>query len=564
MFQHIRNHELRIVLGVAFLFLIYALIHSAYGLPLHLIGDEESLLSGALKMLQQRTIPVLEPQEFSALYYPIGLPALYAIGTLSYAAFVFVFARGVDTAAQLSDYLLVHLEYPWLIARALSAFAGAALIVVTYRVARAIFTDQARSALYASLFVATSFLNFQLSVVARHWVFSALLLMLGLYYIVRNEKTDRCSLRRAGFLAGLSVGVSQIGVVTILLVACAYAVWNRTGLKPLLSNRSLREYAFISLPLAAFFFLLHPGAFSFIAAGEETPVAAAKDILFVLRELKMTIWYLLQHEFVITLLAVAGFFALSIARKARIAAILLLPIVLYNLFLVAVYHNAPRYHLYMIPLLSIAAGYALSLLAHGSARLDRRIGFGIAVVVFAVPLASALRYGYLLKTPPTESLASAWIRERAETGAAFVLNAPMLSFIHDDASAEFQSRVGRVPLVSRSLAGTDIGVFGGQKVRYVNVHFWDSESTRASLKEFIAGYRPSYAVISYDTEAAIEADHNRFLRSQGRLSAAFDNRAAGSPGIPVPVQPFDEYGFLNARLFSIQRFGSYVAAYQLN
>jgi hypothetical protein len=284
----------------------------------------------------------------------------------------------------------------------------------------------------------------------------------------------------------------------------------------------------------------------------------------VLGELKLTVWYLLQHEFVVILLAVVGYLALSIARKARIAAILSLPIILYNFFLVAVYHNAPRYQLYMIPLLSIAAGYALSLLTHGTVRLDRRISFGIAAAVFAVPLASALRYGYLLTTPSTESLAAAWIRERARTGESFVLNAPMLSFIHDDASAEFQSQVGRVPLVSRSLAGTDIGVFGGQKVRYVNVHFWDSESARASLKEFIAEYRPSYAVISYDTGLAIEADHNRFLRSKGNLSTVFDNRAAGSPGIPVPVQPFDEYGFLNARLFGIQRFGSYVAAYQLN
>ena len=66
------NYLIILILILAFILRIWGV---AYGWPGLFVGDEKSLVGGALKMIYERNIfPVLEPDAFRLLYYPVLIP----------------------------------------------------------------------------------------------------------------------------------------------------------------------------------------------------------------------------------------------------------------------------------------------------------------------------------------------------------------------------------------------------------------------------------------------------------------------------------------------------------
>src|SRR3989344_8430702 len=90
------RYVLGIILGAA---LLVRLAGITYGLPLWLVGDEPSLVFGALKMIELKTVlPVLHDDAFRGLFYYtpllayvyllpflgiIGLKGLFFLGSLA-------------------------------------------------------------------------------------------------------------------------------------------------------------------------------------------------------------------------------------------------------------------------------------------------------------------------------------------------------------------------------------------------------------------------------------------------------------------------------------------------
>ena len=64
-----------------------------YGAPFPLVSDEESMIGGALRMLELRTlIPALEPEAFKILMYPPLIPYLYLMLITPFVFLLYIFS----------------------------------------------------------------------------------------------------------------------------------------------------------------------------------------------------------------------------------------------------------------------------------------------------------------------------------------------------------------------------------------------------------------------------------------------------------------------------------------
>ena len=69
-----------LILSIIFLAFILRIWGVTYGLPGLFVGDEKSIVGGAMKMIYQKNIfPVLEPDVFRLLYYPTLIPWILLI-----------------------------------------------------------------------------------------------------------------------------------------------------------------------------------------------------------------------------------------------------------------------------------------------------------------------------------------------------------------------------------------------------------------------------------------------------------------------------------------------------
>src|SRR6267154_1616766 len=101
------RHFIFAVVMLAFLLRIAGIL---YGLPLMLVNDEGSLVLGALKMIEVKTvIPALHPDLFdSILYYPPYLCYLYHLPFVVILGVKFLFWHG--SAALFSAHVLSDLS----------------------------------------------------------------------------------------------------------------------------------------------------------------------------------------------------------------------------------------------------------------------------------------------------------------------------------------------------------------------------------------------------------------------------------------------------------------------
>lgn len=126
---------------ILFLFLILGSWGIHYGLPEHYIGDEESLIGGALRMLQNRHfIPALHPKEFAFFYYPPGLAYILILVWLPVIGF-FWLHFGFDWTA-LQNYFALDQTVLWLVARGMAVLAGAVTLAVVYRISRELYPEK--------------------------------------------------------------------------------------------------------------------------------------------------------------------------------------------------------------------------------------------------------------------------------------------------------------------------------------------------------------------------------------------------------------------------------------
>lgn len=550
---------------LALLFFLYALNFIGYGLPLHLVGDEESLIGGALKMLELRSIaPIVHQSEFSILYYPTLLPYLYVIFWLPYLILIYFFAPHIASITELSCYVLTHLDMLWILARIPSVIAGSALIVVLYKIARKLFPRDILVALFSSCLLSLSFLHFQLSIVSGHWIFDTLFFFLVVYFLLANNFHDAKSSIWAGIFAGLGFGSSSLGFVSLFFASLLYLVLNLREHRFGLANKKFWYFFGVAIGFAAVFIILHPGAYLYVLAGNDTPGLAVKNFGFIRTELASSLYYLFSGDFMITTLSIVGLVLFALYGFARYALISVATLILYEILLVYFFHNAPRYHIYLIPIQALAAGYAIAVVYNHfkASRLTRNLTYFILFLVFLVSSVVLGRYSALLSVPTTEQRAAEWIRVHASKDN-FIIDSSTISFFQSDDSMDAQQDRGRVSATARALRDVDITRYGVQKLNYTNLHFWnDSNLTWGSIEEFVRSFTPRYYIVSFSGRSFGSSEAQRYLLEHGSLIRSFSN-TDGVGVIDEAIEPSGDLGIGARQLFRIRRFGQNVNIYAL-
>ena len=144
-----------------------------YGFPGLFVGDEKSLVGGALKMIyQQNPLPVLEPDVFRLLYYPVLIPWVYLILFAPYTIFVYL-TGNFASVAELRDLLIMDPSMFFLIARIINVFFATAAVWLIYLVTKKIFSY--RAGLIAALLYSVSFLPIHQGHFSKHWNFGIFL-----------------------------------------------------------------------------------------------------------------------------------------------------------------------------------------------------------------------------------------------------------------------------------------------------------------------------------------------------------------------------------------------------
>lgn len=378
-----------------------------YGLPVFTQGDEPSLVSGALRMLQYKTlIPATQPEAFRPLYYPPMIPYLL-LPVVVPTLLVQYALGGFDSVAQFSQTIALHLTPVWLVSRLLVALMGVATVAVVYRIGQRLFNRTA--GLWAAALLATSFLHVSLSHFVRHWIpatFAFSLIVLAAVEVYRAPSRRWYLL--AGLFAGLGFGVSYItavGLVALGLV-CLYRGGRDWG--KMLTDRVQWAATGLFLGLVALFIALHPQEFFRITAGEDSTVTVAKSLVGLVGEYGYHLRTLLHLEPIILIAAVAGLLLVATQRLWREFGLLLATPVAYIAALYFFFHSEVRYISMMLPLLAVAGGYALATVTQ---RWSIKATAGVAVLVLALPTLVAVRYDQLLMIPDTRQQAISWMRQ---------------------------------------------------------------------------------------------------------------------------------------------------------
>lgn len=545
------------------LFVIGGLFGVRYGLPFHLVGDEEALIGGALTMLELKTIfPVFNEAAFAFLYYPVLMPYSALLAIIPFALGVWALVPAVSSASSLSNYLLINLSEVWVAARLPSIFAGALMVWALYRLANAVFVKERFAGLFASLFILTSFFHFQLSVVTRHWIWSTLLLVTALYFLFKSNFTVRRDAMWAGVCVGLASGFGQIGLITAFFVALSYVILNNKQRFLGLGNKHFWMFAGLGLGGFVFFVATHPGAFDYIIAGEETTHLAAKSITYYLAEFYHSATYLVGKELIVFILGIIGGMLLFVRNHKKELLVCVSIIVLHNLFLFTFFHNAPRYQLYIVPLFALMAGYALSV----GYRYVRGIASTYAViagytVLFVLSGFSTVWYGMLLHRPTTEQAVYAWMQQHPD--AVYLIDSRSLEMLQEDSFVAVQENYGRARAQNRALVGIDAGVYGGQKYAYTNIHFWDdAQVTQQHITDFINTYHPDYYIVSFDDVSELSKMSHQVIGSYATYDQSFTNYGSEVRG--VARDAFSDFGIFNNHLYTIDRFGQNVYVFSFN
>lgn len=376
-----------------------------YGLPLFTQGDEPSLVSGSLRMLQYRTlVPALHPDAFRPLYYPPVIPYLLLpviVPTLAVQYLLGDYA----SFGEFSRLVALHLTPVWVVSRLLIALMGVATVAVVYRLGERLFNRTAGR--WAAALLATSFLHVSLSHFVRHWVPATLafsLIMLSAVEIYRAPSRRWYLL--GGVFAGLAFGVSYITVVGVVALLFAHA-FGGGNIRRLLRDPRPWQSAGIFAGLSGLFVALHPQEFWRILLGEDSTAKVAKSLAGLLAEYGYHLRNLFNLEPGLLILAGIGILLLLLRRRWREASLIFVVPFVYIAVLYFFFHSEVRYISMVLPLFAVAGGYAVAAVA---ARCPSPLVIAtLAVAALGYPLAVAIRYDRLLTIPDTRQQAAAWV-----------------------------------------------------------------------------------------------------------------------------------------------------------
>ncbi|MDP3645604.1 MAG: glycosyltransferase family 39 protein [bacterium] len=368
-----------------------------YGLPLSVVYDEAPYTLGALLMIKLHTIlPSLHAADFqTVLYYPPYISYVLLAPFVAILGVQYLLWSGDPALFQY--HILQDLSPFFITARFLNVLLGTFSVYLVYRIAEAVFHSRVAAAAAAFL-LATSLLHIALSMVGRQWIPVSFVFLVVLYLLLKSGWNLRKRYLAAFVTAGIGVGISSISALACILIGLYYLIFDVPSLRRITRDVPLLLLgACIFFALAGIAWLLYHGGNNFTGSmtfNEQkslwdltlSPVTAVSFIVF--------------SESVLVALSAFGliFCAFSYRRMgALIAAFFAVYVAIFYVF----FRLDARFILPLVPFLALLGGYAVSRLWNPRTRL-------LCAVLLLIPLAVALRFGFLAFEGDTRSATRDW------------------------------------------------------------------------------------------------------------------------------------------------------------
>lgn len=436
-----------LILLIIFLAFVLRIWGVAYGLPGLFVGDEKSIVGGAMKMIYERNpLPVLQPDVFRLLYYPTLIPWVLLIFFIPWSVFIYL-TGDFSSLSALRDHFVLNPEAFFLIARIINVFFSTATVFLIYIVGKKIFSRWA--GLLAALIYAVSWLPIHQGHFVKHWNvggFFALLVLYFAFLILQNQRWRNYIW--TGIFIGLAGFSDYIYALYGLIVASVHFFFLKLPFKEKLLSRKFWLGVLLAVIIFAIGILTYPQEFYRLFLGEDSSATAAKSLVGlwqVVKEILTTLFYL---ETVLFLLSIAGCLFLFFKNKKLFFTFLLIPLLsplLYYFFL----HFEPRYILLFLPILGILAGFGLDRIIKLLRIKSIFLITLVCLVVIFLPLQNAVIFDRMLSQTDTRILAKNWLEANIPYGSKIITNSWEFNLIRSSDCIYDQQQTNNLSLRTR-------------------------------------------------------------------------------------------------------------------
>ncbi len=537
-----------VIFGVSFLFF---LIGIWYGLPMHLVGDEESLIGGAMKMIEtQNLIPTMAPDDFNFLYYPVLIPYAVIVSIIPLIMFKLVYF-GFDFTA-VRDFFAMNQTGIWASARIASAFFGSLLVVVLYKFSFFISKNR-KIAFLSSVFLVFSFFQLVLSNFVRHWIYSVFFIYLLVYltFLFVSSKKIRY-LYLITFLFSLGINVSYLTGLSFLVIF-VLIIYNFKDIKPLLSSRVVLYNFLIFLFVGVGGLLLNVPEIIKILTYDSSLSNTKNwsDYLYLAKSFILVLW---RQE---TAMFVLFCFSFLLKSTRKYAFLLVLLFVYYTSALYLFFHFELRYVFPLIPFMAFISGavaYELISRFKGS----RVLYFLVLFFVFFWPVTTGIKYLYLLSVKDTRQQALVWIEENLDS-KPFLVSSDAIFLPRTSEFIEKDLNLGRVRAYDRYYLKNPKNDFYEKRYKYLNMHFWDDGQKFYAL-DIANKNNIRYFIVDYWDRGQLSDEEIKIIE-KGELVKVFTQTDRESTDVSYNIN--GNFNVFNSVIFSLQRLGPRVEIYKI-
>lgn len=548
-----------LIITILILAFLIRLLGITYGLPNFFIGDEKAMVGGALRMIELKTlIPSLHSQEFRLLYYPPLVSYFYFLLFFPVVLVKYFLANNLDL---LKINFILNPGIFILLARTLSVLVATANIYLIYLIGKKIFTT--RIALFASLFLTFSFLHLQLSHTARHWIYD--LFFYSLVLLISLSLSSRKNYILAGIFAGLGFGTSYLSAISIFFPLVAHFIpqsgkLTKNELLKKITDRNLWLMMIVFLIIIIIFIALHFAAFFRISVGEKSGIILEKSLTTYLLSFYYYLKILFKLETFLLFFSLIGFSFLFLKNK-KIFYIFSSFIVFYITVLYFLFHHEPRYIFLSLPLLCLAAGFALDylfdlkIIIRQKEFVIRNYILFFIIPVFAYSFAIALKYDSLLLRKDSRVLAEEWVEKNinSNTKIANYLDSNKLIPVKDAILEQQKLDPGGLRSLEKTLLTLNNKDYPSLSFYVLSLHFIDPKNL-PDLAKYLKDNNYQYFLVDYWTKKEL-GEREKEVMNGANLVKRF--------GSDKPIDANGNFSDFIFKIFSLNRLGPIVEIYKL-
>lgn len=392
-----------------------------YGYPFALVSDEESMIGGALRMLEYKTlIPASEPEAFKILNYPPLIPYLYLLLITPFALSMYVLS-GFPPMSEFSVQVFNNIGVIWILSRSVSVLCSIATVIVVYKIAKNIFKSPF-AVLMTTILLGFEFFNVFLSHFARHWSVTVFFVWSGCLfaqYIYINRNLRNYVL--TGLFSGLGFASSYIGSFGIAAGVVAHIL---LGKKRQNHKHCIYMLAVFSITVIIFSFL-YPGAIQRLLFSGILPVHEVKNTYGYLESLKFYLTVMYQSNPALLFFTIFGLTLMLFNRKLIWFIWSVALIFGYILFIYLMMPLEDRYILIVTPVFAIIGGMSIELIMNSksmSVSGIRKALVSISFLIIIYPICVTAHTSYLLTKKDTRIIAKEWIESNVKENSKIIVD----------------------------------------------------------------------------------------------------------------------------------------------